>query len=235
MRYGSTGAGASSPRPSWATRDGDTGGAPALRGLGMAGRVDADRAGAVRWMRPSDPVGPNARRRAFAARSRIRRLALRDLSPGGPIPPATDWSIDVGRRVDAGLPLVPGAIAGRRPRARQGVGARLSRARPAGRPGSGRPRGVSRWHRTPRGRVPRAIRAAVMGSPYLCRCGPVPPRHCWICHRAGAGTVDHVIPVSRGGGSDAGNLRPAHSTCNERRQAGIVLDPPASPARPPSW
>lgn len=30
-------------------------------------------------------------------------------------------------------------------------------------------------------------------------------------------TVDHVIPVSLGGGNNLKNLRPAHASCNERR------------------
>jgi 5-methylcytosine-specific restriction endonuclease McrA len=29
--------------------------------------------------------------------------------------------------------------------------------------------------------------------------------------------VDHLIPRSKGGGNDMGNLRPAHQRCNSRR------------------
>ncbi len=40
---------------------------------------------------------------------------------------------------------------------------------------------------------------------------------CWICHKPGADTADHLIPRSRGGESTVANLRPAHSACNSRR------------------
>lgn len=34
---------------------------------------------------------------------------------------------------------------------------------------------------------------------------------CWLCGRGGADTVDHVIPLSKGGDPlDPSNLRPAH-------------------------
>ena len=40
---------------------------------------------------------------------------------------------------------------------------------------------------------------------------------CWLCHRSGADTIDHIIPVADGGTDDLDNLRPAHgrksSTC----------------------
>jgi 5-methylcytosine-specific restriction endonuclease McrA len=35
-----------------------------------------------------------------------------------------------------------------------------------------------------------------------------------------AGTVDHVVPLSKGGSDDDGNVRAAHATCNSRRGAG---------------
>lgn len=48
---------------------------------------------------------------------------------------------------------------------------------------------------------------------------------CWLCGHTGADTVDHVIPlrVLRETGrmdlaNDPGNLRPAHLSCNSRRQ-----------------
>lgn len=48
---------------------------------------------------------------------------------------------------------------------------------------------------------------------------------CWLCGHAGADTVDHVIPlrVLKQTGqmelaNDPTNLRPAHLTCNSRRQ-----------------
>lgn len=43
---------------------------------------------------------------------------------------------------------------------------------------------------------------------------------CWICGRPGSDTVDHVVPVARGGSHDAANLRPAHLGCNSSRGAG---------------
>lgn len=63
---------------------------------------------------------------------------------------------------------------------------------------------------------------------------------CWLCHspvsRTAAAphprsaTVDHVVPVSKGGSNDAGNLRCAHWSCNvtrnNREPAGITFDPP---------
>lgn len=44
-----------------------------------------------------------------------------------------------------------------------------------------------------------------------------------ICHLCGNDikdkiTVDHVIPRSKGGTDDLGNLRPAHEYCNYSRQ-----------------
>lgn len=61
--------------------------------------------------------------------------------------------------------------------------------------------------------------------------------YCWMCVLAGLGlelaridlslkwpdpgcfTRDHVIPRSRGGTDDIGNLRPAHHRCNSQRGA----------------
>lgn len=48
----------------------------------------------------------------------------------------------------------------------------------------------------------RAARAAFRGLP------------CHYCGAPKAGTVDHVIPVSRGGTNDASNLVPACGPCN---------------------
>ena len=42
---------------------------------------------------------------------------------------------------------------------------------------------------------------------------------CWLCGSAGADTLDHVVPVARGGLTVAENLRPAHRTCNSSRGA----------------
>lgn len=38
---------------------------------------------------------------------------------------------------------------------------------------------------------------------------------CWLCGLPGATTVDHIIPLSKGGHpTDRGNLAPAHKWCN---------------------
>jgi 5-methylcytosine-specific restriction endonuclease McrA len=42
---------------------------------------------------------------------------------------------------------------------------------------------------------------------------------CWLCGRAGADTLDHVVPVAYGGTNTPANLRPAHKSCNSRRGA----------------
>lgn len=44
---------------------------------------------------------------------------------------------------------------------------------------------------------------------------------CHLCAHPGADTIDHLIPISRGGGHDPDNLRPAHgvnscTTCGRR-------------------
>jgi hypothetical protein len=33
---------------------------------------------------------------------------------------------------------------------------------------------------------------------------------CWLCHQGGADTIDHILPLSLGGGDELDNLRPAH-------------------------
>ena len=40
---------------------------------------------------------------------------------------------------------------------------------------------------------------------------------CSLCGEPGATTVDHIIPVSRGGTGAITNLRPAHLKCNSGR------------------
>jgi 5-methylcytosine-specific restriction endonuclease McrA len=41
---------------------------------------------------------------------------------------------------------------------------------------------------------------------------------CWICGKPGADSVDHVIPIARGGTEDPSNLRPAHlHPCNRAK------------------
>lgn len=50
---------------------------------------------------------------------------------------------------------------------------------------------------------------------------------CWICGQPGADSVDHKIPLARGGTNDRHNLAPAHMhPCNrakgDKQQAPIV-------------
>ncbi len=51
----------------------------------------------------------------------------------------------------------------------------------------------------------------------------------WVCHLCGRPIggqdwdVDHVVPVSRGGGDELANLRPAHASCNRARGAGAAV------------
>jgi 5-methylcytosine-specific restriction endonuclease McrA len=61
---------------------------------------------------------------------------------------------------------------------------------------------------------------------------------CWICggdidpdcpEWAGRWSLDHVLPLSRGGGNDVENLRPAHRGCNSHRGDG--MRPIAAPPR----
>jgi 5-methylcytosine-specific restriction endonuclease McrA len=41
---------------------------------------------------------------------------------------------------------------------------------------------------------------------------------CWLCGKPGARTVDHVVPISKGGAMfDVANMRPAHMSCNQSR------------------
>lgn len=76
------------------------------------------------------------------------------------------------------------------------------------------------------------MRVLVLGRPFMCGptpagrgCGQlVPPGHCHLCHRPGATTVDHLLPVVLGGVTTLGNLRPAHHGCNSGR--GARMDPP---------
>lgn len=54
---------------------------------------------------------------------------------------------------------------------------------------------------------------------------------CWLCGNdvdpsaprgsGWAGSVDHVVPRARGGGSEPGNLRLAHRSCNSRRGSRV--------------
>lgn len=43
---------------------------------------------------------------------------------------------------------------------------------------------------------------------------------CYVCHRAGADQVDHVVPVSQGGSDEDDNLAAIHSQpCHARKTA----------------
>lgn len=65
------------------------------------------------------------------------------------------------------------------------------------------------------GRPWRRVRAAVLESNDVC----------WLCGTPGADSVDHVIPLSKGGPElDPANLRPAHGRCNSARKD--TLGPP---------
>lgn len=45
---------------------------------------------------------------------------------------------------------------------------------------------------------------------------------CHLCLKPGATTKDHVLPVKYGGTDELANLRPAHHSCNARRQARLL-------------
>lgn len=47
---------------------------------------------------------------------------------------------------------------------------------------------------------------------------------CWICGLPGADTVDHIVPMSKGGHpTHRSNLAPAHMLCNTLRSADITI------------
>lgn len=49
-------------------------------------------------------------------------------------------------------------------------------------------------------------------------------RHCWLCHEYIAlnqvPTIDHLVPISKGGRHNIENLRLAHRSCNAQRGDG---------------
>lgn len=49
-----------------------------------------------------------------------------------------------------------------------------------------------------------------------------PTGMCWLCGVMGADTIDHVVPLTRGGDNEPSNLRPAHRACNSRKGDRIV-------------
>jgi 5-methylcytosine-specific restriction endonuclease McrA len=57
-------------------------------------------------------------------------------------------------------------------------------------------------------------------------------RICWMCKQPGADSVDHLIPLSRGGDPYAkGNLAAAHMSCNLRRGTGEPRKRTGAPLR----
>lgn len=50
-------------------------------------------------------------------------------------------------------------------------------------------------------------------------------RVCYLCGKDGADTIDHVIPLIKGGTNDTSNLRPAHLKCNYEKGNKIVVLP----------
>lgn len=48
---------------------------------------------------------------------------------------------------------------------------------------------------------------------------------CYLCGDEGADTIDHVVPLIKGGSNDIKNLRPAHALCNKEKGAKIVILP----------
>ena len=51
---------------------------------------------------------------------------------------------------------------------------------------------------------------------------------CHICGRAGANSVDHLVPRAHGGSDDPANLAAAHKSCNEARGARVAEQPVTS-------
>lgn len=48
---------------------------------------------------------------------------------------------------------------------------------------------------------------------------------CYLCSKRGSDSIDHVIPIIKGGGNEIANLRPAHIKCNEQKGSKIVILP----------
>ena len=60
---------------------------------------------------------------------------------------------------------------------------------------------------------------------------------CHICNTPGADSVDHLVPLSKGGEPfDPDNLAPAHNICNKRRSDNPQVFPQAPRLpRPPTF
>lgn len=74
----------------------------------------------------------------------------------------------------------------------------------------GDPRKTSRWQR---------IRKQLLAENDIC----------WLCGHPGADSIDHVVPIRRGGEPfELSNLRPAHFGCNSRKRDRPVVPNPTS-------
>jgi 5-methylcytosine-specific restriction endonuclease McrA len=54
---------------------------------------------------------------------------------------------------------------------------------------------------------------------------------CALCGRAGANSVDHIVPKSKGGTHEMDNLRAAHMSCNAARGNRTVIALPMARSR----
>lgn len=48
---------------------------------------------------------------------------------------------------------------------------------------------------------------------------------CWICNMPGANSVDHKVPIARGGGDELINLAAAHLSCNDSKGTRLIVGP----------
>ena len=87
---------------------------------------------------------------------------------------------------------------------------------------------VRRQYRYRRGKAQQAIRkhraAVVARDGYICGI-------CGLDIESGRLSIDHILPITRGGDDSIDNLQPAHLSCNSRKQNRIGFDPLQSEAR----
>jgi 5-methylcytosine-specific restriction endonuclease McrA len=50
-------------------------------------------------------------------------------------------------------------------------------------------------------------------------------RICYLCGMKGADTIDHIVPIVKGGTNDISNLRPAHEKCNKDKGSKVWILP----------